>query len=135
MTSKSEAPYFSIIISTRDRPELFQIALQSVLKQSFSNKEVVVVIDGSDPANLLQYEALEEEFNEITFFKLEHRSIGHGQSYAMNYGVHKSCGQYLCFLDDDDHWTDTEYLERVFASLSSSSESVDVHYSNRKSVV
>lgn len=134
VTSNSESPFFSIIISTRDRPELFQIALQSVMEQSFSNKEIVVVIDGSDPSNLLQYEELEKQFVGIPFLKLEHRSIGHGQSYAMNYGVHKSSGQYLCFLDDDDQWTDTEYLERVFTCLSKSRESVDVHYSNQKAV-
>jgi glycosyltransferase involved in cell wall biosynthesis len=134
VASTSEAPFFSIVISTRDRPGLFQIALQSVLEQSFPNIEVVVVIDGSDHSNLLQYRELEKEFGDISFFELEHRSIGHGQSYAMNYGVHKSSGQYLCFLDDDDHWTDAGYLERVYTSISSSEKTVDVHYSNQKAI-
>ena len=134
MTSTSQAPFFSIIISTRDRPELFQVALQSVLEQSFSNKEVVVVIDGSDYSNLLQYRELEKQFDGVLFFELEHRPIGHGPSYTRNHGVFKSSGQYLCFLDDDDHWTDTEYLERAFTCISGSKELVDVHYSNQKAV-
>jgi len=134
VTPPSKTPYFSVILSTRDRPELFQIALQSVLDQSFSNKEVIVVIDGSEESNLLQYRELEKQFDGISFFELEHRSIGHGQSYAMNYGVHKSSGQYLCFLDDDDHWADTGYLERVFTCVTSSKNPVDIHYSNQQAV-
>lgn len=134
MTSTSAAPFFSIIISTRDRPELFQVALQSVLEQSFPDKEIVVVIDGSSENNLEQYKLLDERFTNIPFYTLEHREIGHGQSYAMNYGVHKSSGQYLCFLDDDDYWIDTEYLARVHACISSSGRSVDVHYSNQRAV-
>jgi len=134
VTSTSEAPFFSIIISTRDRPELFQVALRSVLEQSFPDKEIVVVIDGSSESNLEKYRALDEQFTNIPFYELEHRSIGHGQSYAMNYGVHKSSGQYLCFLDDDDYWIDTEYLARVHACISISERPVDVHYSNQRAV-
>lgn len=135
MTSASKPPFFSIIISTRDRPALFQIALLSVLEQTFSNKEVIVVIDGSEPANLQQYRELESQYKEIQFYELEHRSIGHGQSYAMNYGVHKSSGQYLCFLDDDDHWADSEYLQRVHNCITKSKDVVDVHYSNQKAML
>jgi len=129
-----EPPYFSIILCTRDRPELFYIALQSVLQQSFSNKEIIVVIDGSADSNLQRYRDLEKKFSDIAFYELEHRANGHGQSYAMNYGVHNSSGRYLCFLDDDDYWTDSEYLTRVHSCISKSSEPVDVHYSNQKAV-
>jgi hypothetical protein len=38
VSSATQAPFFSIILSTRDRPELFQIALQSVLDQTFADK-------------------------------------------------------------------------------------------------
>jgi len=128
------SPFFSIIISTRNRPDLFQIALRSVLDQSFPDKEIIVVIDGSTDANLNQYRELNKQINGVTFFKLEHRPHGHGHSYAMNYGVDKSSGRYLCFLDDDDCWTDDRYLESLFDSIAASNKPVDVHYSNQKAI-
>ena len=102
VSSNSEKPFFSIVLSTRDRPELFQIALQSVLEQTFEDKEIIVVIDGSEDSNLQKYRALETQYDGILFCELKHRDIGHGQSYAMNTGVHKSSGQYLCFLDEHE---------------------------------
>ena len=134
MTASSQAPFFSIILSTRDRPELFQIALQSVLGQGFEDKEVIVVIDGSNESNMEKYDELIEQYRDISFYKLEHRAIGHGQSYAINHGVDKSSGQYLCFLDDDDHWTDTEHLQRAHTCLVASGNPVDVYYSNQRAV-
>ena len=125
-------PFFSIIISTRNRPELFQTALESVLAQSFLDKEVIVVIDGSTDDNLTRYSGLEQRFTDVGFFPLEHRDNGHGQSYTMNYGVCRSSGKYLCFLDDDDNWTDNEYLQRLFESIEASNTPVDLHYSNQK---
>jgi len=134
VNQNGEPPFFSIILCTRDRPELFQVALQSVLQQTFVNKEIIVVIDGSAEANLQKYRELEAQFPDIAFYELKHRAIGHGQSYAMNYGVHNSSGRYLCFLDDDDYWTDQEYLERVHTCIIGSPATVDVHYSNQKAV-
>jgi glycosyltransferase involved in cell wall biosynthesis len=127
-------PFFSIIISTRDRPELFLQALNSVIRQSFSDKEIVVVIDGSSDSNLSRYREFVARFPEVRFLELPHRPNGHGQSYAMNYGVQNSSGQYLCFLDDDDYWSDEIYLSRVFQSLVASSTPVDLHYSNQRAI-
>ena len=134
MTPNSKSPFFSINLSTRDRPELFQIALQSVLEQTFVNKEVIVVIDGSEDSNLEDYRELERQYEGIAFYHLQHRAMGHGQSYAMNSGVHRSAGQYLCFLDDDDQWADPEHLQRAYNCITGSNESVDVYYSNQKAV-
>ncbi len=134
MATLEKAPFVSIIISTRNRPTVFQNALHSVLDQSFSDKEVVVVIDGSSDENLAQYRDLKKQYQNIVFCELEHRPNGHGQSYAMNYGVARSSGMYLCFLDDDDHWIDDTYLERLFDSINACETPVDVHYSNQKAI-
>lgn len=134
VSSASKSPFFSIILSTRDRPGLFCIALQSVLDQTFADKEVIVVIDGSEDSNMRQYEELEKQYGDIAFYKLTHRAIGHGQSYSMNTGVHRSTGQYLCFLDDDDQWSDPEHLQRVYTGITRSEQVVDVFYSNQKAV-
>jgi len=134
MASKDKPPFFSIIISTRNRPELFLTALRSVREQSFCEKEIIIVVDGSTPSNLAQYQELAQQFDDVRFFELPHRPMGHGQSYAMNYGVSKASGQYLCFLDDDDQWTDSSYLTRLFDNLAASENPVDVHYSQQQAV-
>ena len=134
MASEDKDLFFSIVISTRDRPELFQIALRSVMQQSFERKEIVVVIDGSTDENLALYTELENQYQDVTFLRLVHRPNGHGQSYTMNFGANNSRGSYLCFLDDDDHWTDESYLDHVFESVTTSNKPVDLHYSNQRAV-
>ena len=134
MASKDKAPFFSIIISTRNRPDLFLTALRSVREQSFCEKEIIIVVDGSTPSDLARYQEFTQQFDDVLFLELPHRPTGHGQSYAMNYGVSKASGQYLCFLDDDDHWTDSSYLTRLFDNLAASENPVDVHYSQQKAV-
>ena len=127
----TSTPFFSIVIPTRNRVSLFREALDSVVSQSFSDKEILVVNDGSTGQALEEYRALESEYPGVRFLYLVHRPKGHGQSYSMNYGADNACGKYLCFLDDDDYWTDAGHLQRAFDSLTTSSTDVDVYYTNQ----
>ncbi len=134
MTDAAQRPFFSITLSTRNRPELFQVALASVADQTFPGKEIIVVVDGSNEDNLRAYRALSEQHPEVRFYFLEHRPNGHGQSYSMNVGAANARGEYLCFLDDDDQWTDERYLENVHANIEASAIPVDMHYANQRAV-
>ncbi len=128
----NEQIFFSIIIPTRNRPELFHLALKSVYEQSFPHKEIIIVNDGSTESYLAAYKDLENQYPDIHFHYLIHRPNGHGQSYSMNYGADQAKGQYLCFLDDDDYWIDNNYLQKAHDNISSYKKPVDVHYSNQK---
>ena len=109
---------FSVILPTRDRPELFRQALGSVLAQSDAEFNIVVVNDGSDPTHAAAYGAIEAESDgRMQFLELAHRSRGHGPSYALNTGAAHACGDYLCFLDDDDLWTDPYHLSRAARAI------------------
>lgn len=134
MTDAEQRPYFSITLSTRNRPELFQVALASVTDQTFAAKEVIVVVDGSSEENLKAYRELDEVYPQVSFYFLEHRPNGHGQSYSMNVGAAYAKGGYLCFLDDDDQWTDAQYLEKVHANIQACPTPVDMHYANQKAI-
>jgi glycosyltransferase involved in cell wall biosynthesis len=57
---------------------------------------------------------------------------GHGQSYALNYGAIDARGDYLCFLDDDDQWTDSEHLGRVAGVIGGSAEPIDLILTNQR---
>ena len=135
MTNVEDELFFSVIIPTRNRVELFKKALDSVLAQSFTNFEVIVVNDGSDTAALEEYQQLEKTTPCKVKFRYQiKRPNGHGQSYSMNTGALVSKGKYLCFLDDDDEWIDTEHLARAHTSICESVKKVDAYYTNQKAV-
>jgi glycosyltransferase involved in cell wall biosynthesis len=124
---------FSVIIPTRNRSSLFAVALQSVLEQRFRNFEVIVVNDGSSEQHEPRYrelvDAAQGVVHMLTLVRTEH---GHGPSYVRNYGATQSRGDYLCFLDDDDQWTDPEHLGRAAGVIAASAEPVDLILANQR---
>jgi len=126
-------PQFSVVIPTRNRPELFKLALNSVLAQHFDAFEVVVVNDGSTPDFLDRYRELEAASPaHVSWHYLVHRPNGRGQSYSMNYGVAQSRGSFVCFLDDDDYWTDPRHLRRASDTIRGSDRLVDLYLTNQQ---
>lgn len=129
-------PQFSVVLATRDRPALFKEALDSVIGQSFADFEIIVVNDGSSPELLAAYEAVYEGArgalgDRFKVFQLVHRTKGHGQSYSLNFGVDQSAAPFVCFLDDDDTWTDMGHLARAAAALSADTKA-DLYMANQK---
>lgn len=122
---------FSVIIATRNRPALFAAALGSVLMQSKPADEIIVVNDGSADEHMAAYRAvLAQATNRIRIHSLVQRSRGHGQSYSLNFGVSNAKSAYVCFLDDDDVWTDKEHLARAGAAIDEAG-AVDLYLSNQ----
>ncbi len=95
-------PFFSVIIPTYNRSSVIYRAVKSVLNQTFNDYELIVVDDGStDDTSLLL-----EGFSRIKYFK----TLNKGVSAARNFGVEKSTGQYIAFLDSDDEWLPEKLL-------------------------
>lgn len=123
---------FTVIIPSRNRPTLLRKAIDSVLMQTHSNTEVIVVNDGSDGENESAYATLANELvGRVRFLNLEKAKNGHGQSGSINCGAEIARGQYLCFLDDDDYWTDPGHLKRAHQCLQHSNETIDIYFSNQ----
>ena len=123
-------PVFSVILATRNRPSLFKCALDSVLAQRCESIEVIVVNDGSDQNYLAEYDTIIAGMNRPK--RIHHliaRPNGHGQSYSINVGAAAAQGDYLCFLDDDDLWTDNEYLLRVQRAIAELRHEPDLLFS------
>jgi glycosyltransferase involved in cell wall biosynthesis len=91
----------SAVIPTRGRPELLIRAVRSVLTQTLRELEVVVVIDGEDPATERELKILAQEDGRIRVVALP-KSVG--GSAARNHGVQHAVGDWIAFLDDDDEW-------------------------------
>jgi glycosyltransferase involved in cell wall biosynthesis len=99
----------SVVIPTRNRPEMLRRSVESALRQIGVALEVVVVIDGEDFGS----EVLLKNFDDhrLRWVHLEH-SVGGGE--ARNIGVRAANGHYVALLDDDDEWF-PEKLRRQLA--------------------
>ena len=87
----------SIIIPTYNREAIIGAAVESALRQTYPNKEIIVVDDGSKDHTL---EVLKTYGSSITVIA---QSNG-GPSMARNRGVMESKGEIVSFLDSDDFW-------------------------------
>jgi len=102
---------FSVLLPTRNRPVLFQNALASALAQQVDGLEVLVIDDGTTEPFAGPLAAIEAACDKrVRFLHLPASERGHGQSYALNFGAANARGRYVCFLDDDDEWSDPQYL-------------------------
>ncbi|WP_299336975.1 glycosyltransferase family 2 protein [uncultured Psychroserpens sp.] len=103
-------PYFSIIISVYNKAAYVADTLTSVLDQSYSNFEVIVVNDGSTDESL----EILERFDD---FRLQIiNQDNHGASHARNHGINLAKGRYIALLDGDDLW-DSHFLETMHTTI------------------
>lgn len=101
------APLVSVVIPTRDRPHLLTArALRSALAQTLKAIEVIVVVDGPDPATL---EALEAQADPR--LRVLSLPTNVGPAEARNVGVRHAHAPWVALLDDDDEWS-PDKLER-----------------------
>jgi glycosyltransferase involved in cell wall biosynthesis len=92
-------PLVSVVVPTYNRAHLLRRAIKSVLAQTFSDFELIIVDDGStDETN----EAV-EEFDDprIRFIR---QPVRGGANRARNRGIEASRGEWVAFLDSDDEW-------------------------------
>ena len=101
------APRISVIIPTYNGYQRLQSTIRSVLKQELPPVEIVVIDDGSTDDT----PGIEAMFpGQVRYFRVANG----GQQRARNYGVARSTGDWLAFLDHDDLW-EPGYLAEVSA--------------------
>jgi len=92
------AAIFSVIIPTFNRSNLLQIAIQSVIEQTFPDWELIIVDDAST-------DDTKEIVQKYADFRIKyHYQNKQERSTARNNGISFSTGKYICFLDDDDYF-------------------------------
>jgi len=80
-------------------------AINSVLKQTFNDFELIIVDDGStDNTDQIVNEYIKKD-DRVKYIKHE---INKGGNKARNTGIDNSCGEYIAFLDSDDEWLPTK---------------------------
>lgn len=98
----SREPLVSVCIATYERPELLARALQSLQRQDYDRLEVVIVDDGSveDVASRCLADLDGDRLRRNgRVLKIENS----GPAAARNHGAARANGDYLMFMDDDNH--------------------------------
>lgn len=91
--------FFSVIIPTYNRPELLKDAIQSVIDQTFSDFELIIVDDHSTDNTKEVVDSFCDE--RIKYFLNDHAK---GPGGARNAGLFRAKGEWVAFLDSDDMW-------------------------------
>lgn len=101
----------SVVIPTFQRPDLVIRAVRSAIAQTFTQLEIVVVVDGRDDATSRALAAVDEP-RLIVHVPAQHL----GNAEARNVGVALAHAPLVAFLDDDDEWVPTK-IERQMSAL------------------
>lgn len=110
----NEYPKASIIIPVYNVEKYLHQCINSVVCQSFSEFEIVLVDDGSTDASA---GICDEYASRDTRIKVVHQLNG-GLSRARNRGIKEAVGTYVCFLDSDDYWEDKYFLSELMKGAS-----------------
>ncbi len=114
----------SVIMPTYNRAHMIIEAIDSVLGQTFEDFELIVVDNYSSDNTESVIKSYRDK--RIKYYKYHN----HGRvSASRNYGIKKSSGEYIAFLDDDDLWM-PEKLEKQVRLLNSNRE-LGLVYSDR----
>lgn len=94
----NKIPYFSIVIPLYNKEKYIKRTLKSVLKQTFTNFEVIIVDDGSTDNSSEIIKSIND--SRICLIQQENG----GPSKARNRGIQEAKGEFIAFLDADDEW-------------------------------
>mgnify|MGYP000031079831 CR=1 FL=1 len=101
-------PFFTVIIPLYNKEKFVENTLKSILNQTFTDYEVLVVNDCSTDESV---EIIKPYLSES--IKLLEHSVNKGLSASRNTGIKKANANYITFLDADDLWKPT-FLETIY---------------------
>ena len=93
----------SIIIPVYNTAKYLPECIKSVLNQTYSNIEVLLIDDGSTDGSSEICDEYAKQDERIKCFHLENGGV----SRARNIGLKEAGGEYICFLDSDDYYAES----------------------------
>ncbi|CAM4096862.1 glycosyltransferase family 2 protein [Gillisia limnaea] len=112
---KTKLPLISIVIPCFNDPYYIIESVQSAIGQTYINKEIIVVDDGSNLETKKTLASLESRIDLLI------TQENKGLSCARNEGIERSRGEFILVLDSDDSF-DTEFCEKAAEVLLSSED-------------
>lgn len=103
-------PKVSVVIPNFNRVGLLSSAIESVLNQTYTNLEIIIIDDFSTDGSQKLIKQLEKKYkNVFGIFSFKNR----GANYCRDLGVIKSTGEIISFLDSDDKFHPTKIEQQV----------------------
>ena len=111
----------SVIVSVYNTEQYLAQCIQSILKQTYQNLELILVDDGSTDRSLAICTHYQELDSRVRVF---HQS-NQGVSKARNYGMDVAAGNFITFVGSDDYVM-PNYLEELFEALKSTGSQIAI---------
>jgi glycosyltransferase involved in cell wall biosynthesis len=119
LTGGLDSPQITVITPAYNVSRYIGETIHSVLNQTFTNFQYIVVNDGSTDATVDEVSKRAEKDHRLELINTDHL----GASNARNVGLDLAKGQFIAFLDGDDRWH-PEFLENQLALLESAGPQV-----------
>ncbi|MHC4963026.1 MAG: glycosyltransferase family 2 protein, partial [Planctomycetota bacterium] len=91
-------PLVTVLLPTYNRSESLSTAIDSVLAQSYSQFELIVIRDGGRPVVSVM-----QNYDDSRIHLID-RDENRGKAASLNEALEQAKGKYICYLDDDDQW-------------------------------
>ena len=112
-TTYKDKPLISVIMTTYNTEKFVENAILSILNQTYENLELIIIDDSSTDNTINIIEKLQKKDKRILLFCYGENK---GTYWAKNYGITKSTGEIITFMDSDDV-SDQKRLEKQFLQL------------------
>ena len=119
----SDQPLVSIILPVYNSENTIGKAIKSIIDQSYSSWELLIIDDGSGDGTIEVIKTLSSKDHRIKTFRL---STNKGVAFARNIGLHFAKGEFITFHDADDYSHEERLEYQVFEFLSEPSLSIVV---------
>ena len=113
----------SVIMPAYNRGYIISRAIESVINQTYTEWELIIVDDGSEDDT--EKRVAEFKDDRIRYI---HYDENRGGNYARNLGMKNSVGEYIAFLDSDCEWY-SDYLRKSVCLLEDTNEKNDIVFS------
>ena len=110
VSTQMKSPLVSVIVPAYNRADCVENAVSSILAQTYSNLEIIVVDDGSTDGTLQILERLSQQERRVRFIR---QPRNQGAQAARNAGINASNGTWIAFLDSDDTWVGNSLEARL----------------------
>ena len=109
---KEELPLISLIVPCYNVKEYLEECVSSLLKQTYPSVEIILIDDGSKDETVTMIDEYSKKYSNVRGI---HKENG-GLSSARNRGIEEAKGEYLAFLDSDDH-VDPSFVEKLYKAI------------------
>ena len=120
---QSETPIVSVVIPTRSRPAWLKEAVESVLAQTITDLEILIVLNNATEEAAEMARKLGAD-DRVKVIELPAVTV----PAARNFGLGQARGEWIAFLDDDDVWLPQKLQIQLAAARSTSAEIVTCNF-------